>query len=729
MKLILAEKPELASAIVQALYPNAVKNKGYFKEGNTIVINSFGHLLELVEPEYYDKRYADKKDISYLPVYFRNWKKQPAQDMKDSKGNKIDQSYKRIRFKLIKELLSDADEVIHAGDPDDEGQLLIDELLEYCHYQGPVKRVFINDNLPKNIQKAFAEAEDNKKYICLGNAAYARQMGDKCFGINESRLISHDLKRYLNLGRVMNPLLGLVYNRDKAISRHVKETYYTLSGNGFINNALDSVKFDFSPNSELLDDGKRILNRNTLEEIKKSLLGFASTLDFKETIEEEATPLPYDTASLEGDMNGKFGYSLAETMAITQSLREKRLITYNRSDCMYLREEHFAEAPRVLPVIMKNLGRQYPLDFSIHSRCFNDEMVEVHHGIIPQEISYDLNQLSEKERNVYRAIAERYIMQFLPPVKKAVSKSNINVNSGKLKYSCSKIISLGYKKYFKDEDDSDKSKNIFVSEGNYKVKFTEWNIEEKETKPLSKYTEKSLIKDMCSISKYVADPEIKKILKEKDKGKAGENGSIGTSATRHEILNKLFNYGYLKHEGKYVVTTDLGKEVYELLPENIKSADITAKWWLLQEAVKEGKADVNSIMESVVEEFKAHENFYKNKELAKSSESVSGREKETFGFCPVCGHPVYKAVRKGKDNFYYCSDYKNGCTFTLNENFKRFNDVIKLTDSKVAALLNGKSISAEVTLKSGKKARVNLKLTMNQYNGKAYSNLEIAGFR
>lgn len=729
MKLILAEKPELANAIVQALYPNAIKNKGYFKDGNTIVINSFGHLLELVEPEYYDKRYADKNDISYLPVYFKNWKKQPAQDMKDSKGNKIDQSYKRIRFRLIKELLSDADEVIHAGDPDDEGQLLIDELLEYCHYQGPVKRVFINDNLPKNIQKAFAEAEDNKKYICLGNAAYARQMGDKCFGINESRLITHDLKRYLNLGRVMNPLLGLVYNRDKAISKHVKEKYYTLYGSGFINNKLHSVKFEFSPNSGLLDDGKRILNRNTLEDVKNDLQGFISTLSFKETTEEEMAPLPYDTASLEGDMNGRFGYSLSETMAITQALREKRLITYNRSDCMYLREEHFAEAPRVLPVIMKNLGKEYPLDFSIHSRCFNDDNVEVHHGIIPQEISYDLNQLSEKEKNVYKAIAERYIMQFLPPVKKAVSKSSIDVKNGKLKYSCSKILSLGYKKYFREENETEKSNNIFVPEGSYKVTFTDWIIEEKETKPLSKYTEKSLIKDMCSISKYVSDPEIKKILKEKDKGKVGENGSIGTSATRHEILNKLFNYGYLKNEGKYVVTTELGKEVYELLPENIKSADITAKWWLLQEAVKEGKADVNSIMESVVEEFKAHQNFYKNKELAHNKESVSAKEKEIFGSCPLCGRPVYKAVRKGKDSFYYCSDYKNGCTFTLNENFKRFNDTVKLTDNKVTALLNGKTIAGEITLKSGKKAKVNLKLAMNQYNGKTYPNLEIVSYK
>lgn len=721
--LIIAEKPELARSIGEALIGNSHETDGVIENEKLIIVSAFGHLLQLREPEDYDEKYNDRQNLSLLPIYFKNWQKIPTKD-KILFGKKQDNSYIRKRLKKIGELLKKTSVVIHAGDPDDEGQVLIDEILDYFHFQGKVYRVLLNDNLKENIQKQFQELQPNKSFRATGNAAYARQMADMCFGINHSRLASIHLKTPLTIGRVQSPVLNLVVTRDSMIEQHLKRKYYELYA--FVKIDRHKVKFQFKPSEEWMDGEDHIYNRKRLEQCYPNYKGQnIKDIQFESKIKEETPPLPYNATELQADMNGRYGYSLSETLAITQTLRDKyKAITYNRSDCQFLKEEHYQEAGTLLPVVMNNLGRTYPVDLNIKSKCFDDRKISAHHAIIPQNKSIDLSVMTEKERNVYTAISERYILQFHSNLKRNVCKGRFQIDdNGFFEYNSSYIVDPGFKKYTDPDLPSNAYIDPFFNAGNYEGILQEFSVEEKETSPPKRYTPETLIKDMCSISKYVKDPEMKAALKAKDDGKEGEHGSIGTVATRADIIDKLVKRGYLEMVGKTIRSTQLGKEFCELLPEEIKSPDTTAKWWLIQEQIKQGQ-NPNFLLQVVVQDFNKHKDTgYKNDRLSKKAISS---EKETYGKCPVCGKDVYKAKNKktGRSS-YYCSGYKEGCSFTLYEDFRRFDDTIHLTDDKVRKLLDHKTIKETLTTKDGKTYKANLILECTQKQGKIYSNLKI----
>ncbi|QRG86047.1 DNA topoisomerase [Bulleidia sp. zg-1006] len=706
-KLVIAEKPELGVAIAQALIGHTKEKHGTFENDEYVITWAYGHLLNLAEPEDYDEKYKNKSDISLLPIAFPNWKKTTYKDK--------EKAYATNRLHLIGKLLKNVQEVIHCGDPDEEGQLLIDEILEHYHFKGTVKRVLINDNLPNNIRKAFEQMEDNQKFQSMGRMAYARQMADKCFGINHSRLASYRLHKPLSIGRVQTPTLALVVNRDIAIKNHQKQTYFTLEVEFQIQN--QALCFSYKQNKE----ETKILNKDVflpiLEEIQKQNV---FQFDFK--VEEKilTPPLPYNATELQADMNGRYGYSLSETMKITQELREKyKAITYNRSDCQYLKMEHFKNAKSLLPLVFKNISTNFPVDYTIQSKCFNDEKVSAHHGIVPQAIPIHLATMSEKQKNVYIAICERYIMQFLPPLRKKIHSCQYPLKQGVLSYEDSVVLDKGFIAYFDYLKIKENNQNL--PQGTHKGVFKQYFINEKQTKPLQAYTPKTLIKDMSSISKYVTNDALKKVLKDKDKGKVGEHGSIGTVATRAIVVDNLIKKGFLEMDGKKILSTKLGQEFCSLIPEEIKSAETTAKWWMLLQEVKDNNKNPNIVMESVVKQFQeTKDNSYKG---TLSHTQTFSRE---IGCCLKCGKNVLKTKsKKTLKNVYYCEGFRDKtCDFVLNEDFKRFNDTIHLTEAKVIKLLNGGTISEELTNKDGKAYQALLKL---EIDGK-YVQLKIAGF-
>lgn len=681
-KLVIAEKPMLARDIARAITGKEVSESARLPiSGNGYTVCACaGHLLELVEPDAIDPKWGKPWSLDALPVEVHNWPKEPTED-------------KKSLVEEIAGLLETCDSVIAAGDPDDEGQLIVDELLDYLGYTGKVERVYVNDNIEKNIVKAFDKLVPNDSCRGAGNAAYARQMADMCFGVNETRLATKRLGGLFTVGRVQTPTLGLVVMRDNAIEHHVTRKFYELSARG--TSDAGALTFKFKPGKELLAGEKHLFDTDALEALKDKLDG--RDLPFETTVskKQENPPLPYNLTVLLSDMSRRFGFTAAKTQQITQDLRDKyKAITYNRSDSQYLKEEHREQAPAVLSQAMENLGVSWPLDYSLHSKAFNDGNVTAHHGIIPQEAKAPVSKMTTEEAKVYTAICERYAMQFLPPAVYDVSESTADVDGGSLVLTAKRLIDAGFKAVFgnvsdeSDGADSD-SENPLVPEGSHTLDGISCAIDEKETTPPKPYTEGTLIADMASIAKYVKDSEIREILKRKDDGKKGEHGGIGTTATRSSIIEGLKTRGYLEERKGKVRATDKAKAFYALLPPEIRGADVTARWWLIQQDIADGKVDVNALQDSVIEVFNHH------RETAYVGASIAGTGKAVVGKCPKCGKDVVKT-----GTIYACSSIKNekqedgtwkevsGCGFKLFGFCTK-----KFTEKQAASLLDGKAVS------------------------------------
>ena len=649
MKLIIAEKPELARAIVTAIEGKEIDKKVYIEKGDYTVTWAFGHMLQLKDPEDYDIKYK-KWSIEPLPLYFENWEHKISDKEKDE--------YKAKQLKVIEELLNRCDEVIHAGDPDSEGQYLIDEILQFYNNKKPVKRILINDNNTEYIKKAFTKLEDNQKYISMGISAYARSVADMLLGINATRLYTclNGSGELLTVGRVQTPTLGLVVNRDYAIENHVKEKYYELSITANNRDKTNNIVFMYQKTKETpVNEDKLITDITFLENIKNEIEDTTLyNVKVSSKIKNENAPLPFNLAKLQAYCSQKYGYSAQQTQDITQSLREKhKAITYNRSDSQYLNEDHFLEAPEKLQIIFKNLNITVDrIDTTKKSKCFDNSKVTAHHAIIPTMAEIDISKLSKEELNVYEAIADFYIIQFLPPQVIKEKTGEFKVKEYEFKTTGRKIMDLGYKKYLNNTPDEEEEKeqegNSGISEfedGNYEFINFMTNILPKETKPLKAYTESTLLMDMTRVSKYIVDPEIKEILLRKDEGKKGENGSIGTPATRATIINELFKRGYITRVGKTIKATKKGKEFYNSLPSVLQTADMTALWWTIQEEIIENTKTADDLILSVLETVKTV-----------LTESRKNLMKSNTEKCPNC-ETGYLIAKTGKHGAYWsCID-------------------------------------------------------------------------
>ena len=684
--LIIAEKPELAKSIVNAIDGKLNKNDGYFEKGNYVVTWAYGHILRLKTPEEYDK---DNKswDMKQLPIYFKNWGKIP-----------IDKS--RKQFNVIKKLINECDEIINAGDIDEEGQLLIDEIIEYCKFKGTVKRIQTSAFNEDYLKKALKNLEPNSKYETWGKSANARAIADYMVGINLSRYFSILNGTTLSVGRVQTPTLGLVVNRDLAIENHIKEIYYDGYSDIDINGNIVKSKLEHK-------DNITFKNSEELKQILDSFLNRKLQVSIKKQIKNENAPLPFSLTKLQSHISKKYKIKPDETLKITQDLREKyHAITYNRSDSQYLNEEHYKEAPGVIKKVLSNLNLKLNLDYNNlpHSKCFDDSKVTAHHGIIPTAVDLNLSKMSEKEQKVYKEISLFYLIQFVEVVKKEVTYLETEEQQGyKFKASSTKILDEGFKKYLDRSNNEDEESVLSrIKDGQYSGTIIKNDIKEIETKPLARYTQASLIEDMTRISKYGDDPEIKEILKRKDKDKEGENGSIGTSATRASIIQNLIKRGYIKEEKDKVISTELGREYYKILPDEWKRADLTAKWWIIQEGIRDGKSEQDKLLDSILNDIK---NILSTRDVSKFKLQKNYKNDKTIvGQCPICGKDIIESTKS-----FYCSGFKDGCNFSIWKSIAGK----KLTKTNIKQLLEN-GITTEIKgfkSKSGK--QFNAKLQIN----------------
>lgn len=708
MILVIAEKPVLGKAIADALPGTAAMKNGCIYKDDYIVTWVFGHMLSLKEPEDYDIGYKSW-NINSLPIFFKDWQVKIGKDGNLNKG----QISKSQRVNQIGSLLKQADEVIHAGDPDDEGQLLIDELLRWFNYKGTVKRLDTANTTLAAMKKALSHMTDNKPHEPYGWSAYARSVADLMVGINMSRLFSCKNQTLLTIGRVQTPTLGLVVNRDLAIEGHHKQKYYTIGCDINFNN--DTVQADFIPaktDSNLVDG--HILSKEYAEQICNRLKGqVLKNINITKKIVYEAPPLPFNLVKLQTYCSGKFGYSPQQVLDITQSLRENhKAITYNRSDCQYLSEEHYKEAPVTMKAVIMNIRyKPKSLDINLKSKCFDSSKISAHFAIIPTNQKVNLDKLSEAEKNVYLAICKYYIAQFMPKAKKEQTNLSIELGNGEaIKAVSTVIIEQGYRSIF-NEAEKDKASNLSkIPEGIYSGKITDTDIAEKETKPPSRYTKASLNEDMTCISKYVKDPKIKQLLLSKDEGKEGERGSIGTSATRSGIIESLVKRGFLREDGKKVISTALGRELYRILPDEIKKADMTAEWWAIQEEIQNGTANYNKLIDSVYDTIKHIVANVDNYPVVNSSIiAIKKKGGAVIGKCPRCGGDIVET----KTGF-CCSNWKEptNCKFNI---WKKSKSPLfaktTFTAATVKKLLNGQSVKMKkLVSKAGKEFEAEVKM-------------------
>ena len=689
MKLIIAEKPELARAIVEAIPGTKNKKDGYIEVEEYCVTWAAGHLLKLYDPQDYDEKYK-KWDLSDLPINFENWKKKII----DGKGKLVNN---------IKKLIKDADEVINAGDPDDEGQLLIDEIIQYLNYKGKVSRILINDNNTESIKKAFTKIESNEKYKSLGVAAEARSIADLLVGVNLTRFFTlyNNTGNVLSIGRVQTPTLAMVVNRDNEIKNHIKEKYYEL----FLNTKVENNDINLKYKQD--KDIEKVLDKSILENIINKLDNKNGKLEIIKKVVEESTPLPFNLANLQIEANKKYGYSAQKTQDITQNLREKhKAITYNRSDCEYLSEEHFKEAPKLLPIVIKNLEVNIKVNYSEEnkSRAFNDKNITAHHGIIPT-LNGDISSFNKEEKNIYELIAKRYVIQFMTKKKVEKTEGILNIEDNIFKSTSSKTLDKGYSViYSEDKEENDEITGLSnIKEGIYNIetKKEDYKIEERESQPKKAYTEATLLKDMTSISKYVKDPKIKEILLKKDKDKKGESGSIGTPATRASIIEGLFKKGYLEYQGKNIKSTALAIEYLKTLPEELKAADMTALWYVIQEDIKDGKVGKEALIRYVLDDI--------NRIISMDHKKIDNSFSTNKNPKDLKEGEVLE-IKSEKGTYY--KGYFEGKVRNIPSEYKYFDNILKITKSKAEKLFKGNFVEFDLKYKE-KEYKQKMKLVIN----------------
>lgn len=710
MKVYIAEKHDVAKAIAEVLGINS-KGDGFYQCGSDKVTWCAGHMLELCSPEDYDEKYS-KWSMDHLPLIFIPWKYKVI----DGRGKQL---------KIIKSLINEATSIVHAGDSDDEGQLLVDEILEYYGNKKPVQRLLINDNNPKVIRKALDTMKDNATFYGLYQSALARSVADQIYGFNMTRLYTlkardNGVSGVMSVGRVQTPILGLIVARDRAIASHKQSFYYTIKGTFDFAGAKFSAVHKPKEDAPTGDNGKIIDEAYATGVVGKCTNNAASVISYERAPEYKKPPLPYDLLELQVDASRKYGLDPDTVLKITQSLRtDHKLITYNRSDCRYLSEEQHADAPGVLAAIAANAnmlaGACSAADPAIKGRAFNSANVSAHHAIVPTEAAKNISELSENERNIYLLIARAYIAQFWPDKKLDVTKVTLDCQGETFSASQSVVLDDGwYRLYANDKDNQEIEDDAGEDQTGDKIPelnaadngtCTACTTDKKATEPPKPYTMATLLKDLKRVAKYVKNPEIKKLLLDKDKDKKGESGGIGTPATRDSFITKLIERNFIEKKGKNLVSTKHGQDFYDQLPESATQPDLTALWHQQQKEIAAGNSNVMDFINGLVQTVTTHIN-----EVKTGNFTMKATEGDN---CPACNQKTLFR-RPGEKGFFWACKDREKCGKTYPDK----NGKPDLTDKKANTTEHdcgacGKKLNRRVT--PAKKATKTTKATPERY--------------
>lgn len=540
MKLVIAEKPSVAMSIAKVI---RVKNKkNGFIEGNGYIISwCVGHLIQMANPDKYDEKYT-KWNIEDLPII-------PKEYLYDVSKNT------KTQYQVLKKLLTDKNisEVINACDAGREGELIFRLVYEKAKSKLPIKRLWISSMEDSAIKDGFLNLKRGEDYNHLYHSALARAKADWLIGMNMSRIYSCLYNQNYSVGRVQTPVLSMIAERDKEIKEFKKEKYFVLE--------IDLG--DFKLKTDRIDE---------YDKAKELLNELSNTIAISDVIKKEKITKPdllYDLTLLQREANKYFGFSAKETLDIAQSLYEKKLITYPRTDSRYLTED-------MITSTINNILGKNDFDTKRIPNIFNSTKVSDHHAIIPTSTSiwnYDLSDLSEKEKNIYDLVFNKTHASVGYPLieeeTKIIYVFSGNGKSYEFKLSGKVIVDEGFSKYLKqykkDKNDAEVILPNINAGDTFQIK--DKNIIEKYTTPPKHYTEESILKAM----EKAGTDSLDKIIEVERKG-------LGTPATRAGIIETLLAKNFIQREKKNLIATEKGIALVNVVSDFLKDANTTSIW-------------------------------------------------------------------------------------------------------------------------------------------------------
>ena len=660
--LIIGEKPNVGKAISTVVGADKVQ-KGYIEGNGYIVSWCVGHLVGLKFPNDYGNGWDQKWSFSQLPMIPDKWQFTVTDKTKG-------------QFNLLKSLMNRADvsEIICATDADREGECIFRYVYDMARCSKPVRRLWVSSLEESAIRSALNNMKPMSAYDCLYNAGFARAKADWLVGMNGSRLFSVRYGSKLNIGRVQTPTLAMIVQRDAEVNGFVKQKYFTadLNCGDFI---LSSARIDDESAADTLVsacDGKSVVISSVSREIKT-----------------EKVPKLYDLTTLQREANKAFGYTAQQTLDYTQSLYEGKLVTYPRTDSQYLSDDMAQTVFDVIRLCDSRFGFGISHTPDI-SKVINNAKVSGHHAIIPTSkiASTDTASLPAGERNILTLIATKLICATAPVHKYEAVKLTALCNGAEFTASGRTVLDMGWKRFIKqsDKDKPDEKALPAVSEGQAFI--VSASKSEHFTSPPKSYTEDTLLSAMERAGNDEYDEE-------------AEKKGLGTPATRAATIEALVKNGYVVRDGKKLRSTDKGRELITVVPDEVKSARLTAEWESRLQQIEHGSLP-ESVFMSGIQQFVVQ--MCEMYSLVDKSVSLSDSSHSPVGKCPKCGSEVVK----GKFG-YYC---KGKCGMNIAKVYG-----VQLSDTQIKGLLEGKSTSYTT---KGRKTIVRPEFAENPYNGKMY---------
>lgn len=656
MKLFIAEKPSLGKAIAHNLPAPHKVQTGYIEcdGGKQAVTWGFGHIFEQQEPDFYTSsdvpliaKGKKKWRFDELPILPDQWKLAPKDEAK-------------AQIKVIRDLLKQADSVVNAGDPDREGQLLVDEILDELGWKGPTQRIWLAALDEQSVKKALNNLKDNAGYKNLRDSAEARSRADWLMGMNLTRAftLANRGSGVLSVGRVQTPTLRLIADRDANIEHFKPKDFYVPRIQSDIQSEKAGTSFwanwKLRDTLDGIDTDGYLVNKSVADNLatKAKQSGTAIVVEYDSKQQSQSAPLGFSLSELQKVCSSKFGMSAQDVLNAAQALYETHKATsYPRTDCRYLPEEQHEDAGRVLSGLAK-LGYDESVkgaDASKKSGIWSTSKVTAHHAIIPTGTM--TGTLSGDVVKVFDLIVKQYLAQFYPSYIYKATKIVLNCAGEQWQTTGKVPVSAGWKALYggtasqsEDETEEDAVSLPELKKGET-LQVCDADVQSKQTKAPARFTDGSLIEAMSNIHKFVDDKDAKAKLK--------ETSGIGTEATRAAILETLLKRQFIERKGKQIISTASGRALISALPDVLTNPVTTARWEDILSAIAEGRVSA-SVFEQKQREFvtelvQTAKKLQINIGEARPS-SANGKSQKKGPKCTVCGKPtIVLKTKTGKD--------------------------------------------------------------------------------